>query len=161
MPRQPEHALYPAFEKAREWAAEQERLLTEEQRQTFEAMKFRQGLERKRQHDRLEALRKQFDEKARKREPKPELALKPPVLVNDPYRRRQARYIMAGEKRLAALDMRHTNERTDALKKFEQERAKSNQDKTLAGSWHKALQKTVQQEIGREQDRGKDLDRSK
>lgn len=162
MIKPPEHPLGPAFEKAREWAAEQERRLTDEQRRVFEAQKHRQRIERQRQQERLETVRKQLDEKARKRQPKPELSLTPPVLVADPYVRRQARYIIAGEKRLAQLDRRHDVERIETLKRFESDRAREEQERSgrnLAASWQAALQKTAKQEHARDRDR--DIDRAK
>ncbi|MGE0022073.1 MAG: hypothetical protein AB7S70_00390 [Hyphomicrobium sp.] len=166
MIKPPEHPLGPAFEEAREWEAQQQKLLTEQQRGVLDALKRRQHIERARQQERLEAVRKQLDERAKKRQPKPELALSPPVLVADPYIRRQARYIIAGEKRLTQLDRRHQEERFSALKSFEKareetERAKSGQD--LSASWKKALQKTAAQE--RDHDRARennlDLDKSR
>jgi hypothetical protein len=158
----PEHPVGIAFEKAREWAAEQERRLTKEQRQVFDALKHRQGIERQLQHQRLEGIRKQLDENAKKRQPKPELSLTPPVLVADPYVRRQARYVIAGEKRLERLDRRHEGERHDTLRRFEQDREKK-QEKSLSASWRDAIQRTAMQERGREntQEIKRDLDRSR
>lgn len=162
MIKPPEHPVGIAFEKAREWAAEQERRLTNEQRQVFEALKHRQGIERTRQQERLEAVRKQLDEKAKKRQPKPELSLTPPVLVADPYIRRQARYVIAGEKRLELLDRRHESERHETLRRFEQDREKQ-QDKSLSASWLKAVNRAATQEADRTQQRGlaKEIDKSR
>jgi len=164
MIKPPEHPLAPAFEKAREWAAEQQRLMTDEQRQVFDALRHRQTIERERQQERLEAVRKQLDEKAKKRQPKPELSLSPPVRVADPYVRRQARYIIAGEKRLERLDRRHQEESFAALKSFEKEREEAERGKSgqnLSASWREALQRTIDRERDRHRDRTHELDKSR
>ncbi len=162
MIKPPEHPLGAAFEKAREWAAEQQRFMTDEQRDVFDALRHRQAIERERQHERLEAVRKQLDEQAKKRQPKPELALTPPVLVRDPYTRRQARYIIAGEKRLERLDRRHQEERFAALKSFEREREEAERSKSgqnLSASWREALRRTSDLEHDRQRDRTHELDK--
>lgn len=166
MIKPPDHPLGPAFEKAREWAAEQERRFTEEQRRVFDALKHRQNIERTRQQERLEGVRKHLDEKARKRQPKPELSLSPPVLVADPYVRRQARYIIAGEKRLARLDRRHQEERFTTLKSFEKAREESERSKpgqSLSASWRDALQRASAQERMRDHtpEIRRDIDKSR
>jgi hypothetical protein len=113
---QPEHRPAPAFEKAREWAREQERLLTEPQRLTFDALRNRQAKEREVKQQRLDRTRAELSERAKKQKPKPELALKLPVRVIDPQTRRLARLAIANEKRLERLDTRHQTEKTQALK---------------------------------------------
>jgi len=153
-----EHPVGPAFDKAREWEAEQQRRLTEAQRRAFQEIKQRQEQERKKQHERLEAVREQLRERAKSRKPKAQLVLNPPVLVKDPYTARQARFVIAGEKRLERLDRRHAEERIRTLKAFEQERErqKAKPAKDLNASWKEALAKTAKQERSAKE-RGLDL----
>lgn len=161
--KQPEHPLRPAFEKAIEWAREQEKLLTSRQRQVFEAMKHRQAKEREIRQKWLDGVRKELREREKKQKPKPEFALKPPVQVNDPQVRRLARLAIANEKRLERLDARHQGETVKLLQKFEQERAKEIAN-DLNTAWLKAVGKAATQEKdrGREQERERDLlDRSR
>jgi len=161
---QPEHPLRPAFEKAREWAREQERQLTEQQRLVHDALRHRQAKELKSQKERLDRVRAELAEGDKRRKPKPELALKPPVRVADPQTRRLARLAIAHEKRLERLEQRHQTEAINALKKFEQERAKAN-DKSLSSSWLKAVSKAASHEADRSpekaRDQTKDIERSR
>ena len=156
MSMQPEHPLRPAFEKAIEWAREQEKMLTERQRQVFEAMKHRQAKEREIRQQWLDGVRKELREREKNQKPKPELALKPPVLANDPQTRRLARLAIANEKRLERLDARHQGEAVKMLQKFEQERAKEIAN-DLGSSFLKAVRKVAEQEKGRS--RGKERER--
>jgi hypothetical protein len=161
---QPEHALKPAFEKAREWAREQEKLLTQRQRDVYDALKHRQAKEREIRQKWLDGVREQLREREKNQKPKPELALKPPVHVADPEIRRLARLAIANEKRLERLDARHHGETVKMLKQFEQERAKQIAN-DLGSAWLKAVGKAAEQEKDRsrekERDVGKDLDRSR
>lgn len=164
MPMEPEHPLKPAFEKALEWAREQERQLTKRQRDVFEALKHRQAKEREIRQKWLDGVRAQLRERDKDRKAKAELKLNPPARVADPEIRRLARLAIANEKRLERLDTRHQSETIKILQKFEQERAKEKSN-DLGDAWRKALQKTATQETDRarakERDRGKDLDRSR
>lgn len=164
MSMQPERPLRPAFEKAIEWAREQEKLLNARQREVFEAMKHRQAKEREIRQKWLDGVRKELREREKNQKPKPDLALKPPVLVNDPQTRRLARLAIANEKRLERLDARHQGEAVKMLQKFEQERAKEIAN-DLNSAWLKAVGKAATQEKdrGQEQEReqAKDLDRSR
>jgi hypothetical protein len=161
---QPEHPLAPAFEKALEWAREQERLLTERQREVYEALKHRQAKEREIRQKWLDGVREQLREREKNQKPKAELVLKPPVHVNDPETRRLARLAIANEKRLERLDGRHRAEAVKMLQKFEQERAKEIAN-DLGNAWLKAVSKAATQEKDRnrekEREQAKDLDRSR
>lgn len=151
----PEHPLAPAFDKAREWQAEQERQLTDPQRRAFDTLKEKQETARQRQKDGIDAVRKQLEERAKNRAPNARLNFNPPILIADPYTQRQARFVIAAEKRLEKLDRTHAEERTNTLKGFERQRehtpTKPEQDKTAA--WTKALLKTAEQERGKDRDR--------
>lgn len=164
MSMQPEHPLKPAFEKALEWAREQERLLTERQREVYEALKHRQGKEREIRQKWLDGVRDQLREREKNRKPKAELALKPPVLVNDPETRRLARLAIANEKRLERLDARHHGEAVKMLQKFEQERAKEIAN-DLGSAWLKAVGKAAEHEKDRSHEKAreqlKDIERSR
>ena len=164
MSMQPENPLRPAFEKAREWAREQEKLLSDRQRQVFEAMKHRQAKEREIRQKWLDGVREQLREREKNQKPKADLALRPPVRVDDPEVRRLARLAIANEKRLERLDTRHQGEAVKMLQKFEQERAKEIAN-NLGSAWLKAVGKAATQEKDRSQqkelDRTKDLDRSR
>lgn len=164
MPIEPAHPLKPAFEKAIEWAREQERLLSKRQREVFEAMKNRQAKEREIRQKWLDGVRAELREREKSQKPKAELKLNPPVLVTDPQTRRLARLAIANEKRLERLDTRHQSETIKVLQKFEQERAKEKAN-DLGDAWLKALQKTATHEADRdrakERDRGKDIDRTR
>jgi len=142
----PEHPLGHAFEKARDWQADQERQLTDAQRHAFDDIKNRQALEKRRQQDRIDVVRTQLQEKAKARKPRGELNLNPPYLVADPYIRRQARFVIAAEKRLERLDRSHSDEQKKTLKEFEQERKKEKAGKDFATAWKDALQRTARQE---------------
>lgn len=161
---QPEHRVGPAFEKAREWAREQERLLTERQRDVYNALRHRQAKERELKEKRLDGIRAELREREKNKKPKAELALKPPVRVIDPETRRLARTAISNEKRLERLEQRHQTEAVNALKKFEQERAKA-KDNSLSSSWLKAVGKAATQEADRShekaRDHSKNLDRSR
>lgn len=163
MIKQPEHRVGPAFEKAREWAADQERKLTDDQRRAYDALRKKQALERQQQQERLDAFRSQLEEQAKKRRLKAELVLNPPIKTADPYVRRQAQNIIAAEKRLEQLDHRHADERLKALREFEQqrERQKSKPAKELTDSWKDALQKTARQEANKDRDLSRDFDKSR
>lgn len=152
---QPEHPVGPAFEKAREWAREQERLLTQRQREVFNALRHRQNKEREIKERRLDGIRAELRERDKNRKPKAELALKPPVRVIDPETRRLARRAMAAEKRLERLDGQHQRETTKVLQKFEQERAKENAN-SLGNSWLKAVNKAAQHETDRSREQARD-----
>jgi hypothetical protein len=161
MTMQPENPLRPAFEKALEWAREQERQLTERQREVYEALKHRQAKEREIRQKWLDGVREQLREREKNRKPKPELALKPPVHVNDPETRRLARLAIANEKRLERLDVRHHGEAIKMLKQFEQERAKAIAN-DLGSAWLKAVGKAAEQEKDRSHQKtreGKDQER--
>jgi hypothetical protein len=163
MSMQPEHPLKPAFEKAIEWAREQEKLLSERQRQVFAAMKLRQAKEREIRQKWLDGVRAELRKRERDRKPRADLVLRPPVQVEDPQTRRLARLAIANEKRLERLDARHHAEAIKMLQKFEQERAKEKAN-DLGGSFLRAVRKAAQQEKdrGREQERQRDpLDRSR
>src|SRR5262245_33299840 len=121
---QPEHPVRPAFEKANAWAREQERLLTQRQREVYSALRQRQERERDLKEKRLDAVRAELRERHASRKAKAELALKPPERVFDPEVRRLARRAIAVEKRLEEVDRRHETEAVRMLQKFEQERAK-------------------------------------
>ncbi|MFM9850232.1 MAG: hypothetical protein ACKVP3_24130 [Hyphomicrobiaceae bacterium] len=161
---QPENPLRPAFEKAREWAREQERLLNDRQRQVFEAMKHRQATEREIRQKWLDGARDALREREKSKKPKAELVLNPPVRVADPETRRLARLAIANEKRLERLDQRHESESIKMLKQFEQERAKE-AGKSLSSSWLKAVSKATTHEADRaqekEREKAKDFDRSR
>lgn len=154
-----EHPVGPAFDKARGWEREQERLLTDAQRRVFDDIKQRQEQERRRQHERLQAVREQLSARARNRKPKARLALNPPVLVKDPYTVRQARFVVRGEKRLERLDRRHAEERIKTLKTFEQEREKQDPKKDLSQSWKRALAKAAEQERAHDREKSHELKR--
>lgn len=156
MIRQPQHPLSLAFEKARQWAEQQERQLTDTQRVDFERLKERQAYARQGQQKRLDALRGYIQRQDNERKPKPQLALKPPVLVADPYRRRAAAKIVTAEKRLHEMDEQHKTERVAALKAFEQERERRERAPDLSASWKSALMKAAEQEASRDQDRSRD-----
>lgn len=156
MSMQPEHPLRPAFEKAIEWAREQEKLLNKRQREVFEAMKHRQAKEREIRQKWLDGVRKELREREKNQKPRPELALKPPVQVNDPQTRRLARLAIANEKRLERLDTRHQGEAIKMLQGFEQERAKEKAN-DLGGSFLKAVRKAAQQE----KDRAREIERDR
>jgi hypothetical protein len=161
---QPEHPIGPAFEKAREWTREQERLLTERQREVYDALKHRQAKEREIRQKWLDGVREQLREREKNQKPKPELALKPPVRVADPEIRRLARLAIANEKRLERLDARHQGEAVKILQKFEQERAKAIAN-DLNSAWLKAVSKAANHEADRSRekalDHAKDIDRSR
>lgn len=152
---QPEHPLAPAFEKAREWAREQQRLLTERQREVFNALRHRQAKERELKEKRLDGIRAELREREKNKKPKAELALKPPVRVIDPETRRLARRAMAVEKRLERLDAGHQREATKVLQKFEQERTKENAN-NLGSSWLKAVGKAAAQENDRSREKARE-----
>lgn len=164
MSMQPEHALRPAFEKAIEWAREQERLMTQRQREVFEALKHRQAKEREIRQKWLDGVREQLREREKNRKPKAELALKPPVHVNDPQTQRLARLAIINEKRLERMDARQQGEAVKMLQKFEQERANAKAN-DLGGSWLKAVGKAAEQEKDRSHDKTRalknDRDRSR
>jgi 1,2-phenylacetyl-CoA epoxidase catalytic subunit len=84
--------------------------------------------ERKIRQKWLDGVRKELREREKNQKPKPDLALKPPVLVNDPQTRRLARLAIANEKRLERLDGRHHGEAVKMLQKFEQELAEKAND---------------------------------
>lgn len=161
MIKPPEHPLGFAFEKAREWELEQQPKLTEKQKRLFAELVNSQALERRKAQERLDAFRTQLREWAKKRKPKPELALKPPIHVPDPNIRRQARAAIAAEKRLERLDRQHTATRIRTLQEFEGERAGKPEKtaKSLANAWSEALKRTASQE--RDRDQAKDLDKSR
>jgi hypothetical protein len=161
---QPEHPLRPAFDKAIGWAREQEKLLSERQRQVFEALKHRQAKEREIRQKWLDGAREALREREKNQKPKAELALKPPARVQDPETRRLARLAIANEKRLERLDTRHQTERVKALQVFEKERAKEKAN-DLGSAWLKAVNKAATHEADRarekEHEKAKDLDRSR
>lgn len=164
MPMEPEHPLKPAFEKAREWAREQEKLLGTRQREVFEAMKHRQTKEREIRQKWLDGVRTQLREREKNQKPKAKLELNPPVRVADTETRRLARLAIANEKRLERLDTRHHTEAIKMLQKFEQERTKEKAN-DLGNAWRKALQKTATHEADRNRDKvhtlNKDRDRER
>lgn len=161
MIKPPQHPLRPAFDKARDWEAQQEKLLTDEQRRTYEDLKRKHTWKLEKDKERLDNFRKQLADRQKNQKPKPELALKPPVLTNDPYVRRQARYIINGDRRLELLKQRFDKERTDMLQKFEQEREKGDKPKQLSKAWLDALSKTATQEKTKTRDLGDDFDKSR
>lgn len=162
MNESPDKPLAAAFDDARGWVQEQERLLTERQRTVYDEMKNRQTLQRRQEQERLEAYRAQFEDHAKKKKLKTELALKPPVAVKDPNIERQIQNIQAAESRLESMDRAHAHERIEALKKFDQEREqqKTKSGKDLSASWRDALARTVEEEKGRGE-LGKDFDKSR
>jgi hypothetical protein len=155
MSMQPEHPLKPAFEKAIEWAREQEKLLNERQRQVFAAMKIRQTKEREIRQKWLDGVRRELREREKNQKPKADLVLRPPVQVEDPQIRRLARLAIANEKRLERLDARHHTEAIKILQKFEQERAKEKAN-DLGDAWLKAVRKAAEQEADRSRDNSRD-----
>lgn len=159
--KQPEHPAGPAFDKARGWAEQQERSLTEQQSRVYEDLKKQQAIQKSQQQQRLDAFRAQLEEQAKKKKPLAELVLNPPVKTADPHIRSQTQNIMAAEKRLEQLDHSHANERTKLLQAFEQERERqqSRPARELTASWRDALQKSAQQEADRGRDRSRDLTR--
>jgi hypothetical protein len=162
MPMEPEHPLKPAFEKALEWAREQERLLTKRQREVYDALKHRQAKEREIRQKWLDGVRAQLRERDKDRKAKAELKLNPPARVADPETRRLARLAIANEKRLERLENRHQSETIKILQKFEQERAKEKAN-DLGDAWLKAVKKTAAQEKSHDhaKKRDRDLDRSR
>jgi hypothetical protein len=163
MIKPPEHPLGPAFEKAREWAREQERLLTRHQREAFAALRHRQAKEREIRQKWLDGARAQLREREKNQKAKAELALKPPMRVADPETRRLARLAIANEKRLERLDARHHAEAVKLLQKFEQERAKENAN-NLGDAWLRAVNKSAAQEHDRSREKTRErdpLDRSR
>ena len=163
MSMQPEHPLRPAFEKAIEWAREQEKLLNTRQREVFEALKHRQAKEREIRQKWLDGVRKELREREKNQKPKPELALKPPVLVNDPQTRRLARLAIANEKRLERLDARHQARRSRCCRSSS--RSAPRRTRTiLAARGSRPCGKAAEQEKdrSREKERERDpLDRSR
>ncbi len=134
-------------------AREQERQLTERQRDVYDALKHRQAKEREIRQKWLNGVREQLREREKHQKPKPELALKPPVHVNDPEVRRRARLAIANEKRLERLDARHHGEAIKMLQKFEQERAKQIAN-DFGGAWLKAIAKAAEHEAERSRKKG-------
>lgn len=151
MPMEPEHPLKPAFEKAREWAREQKKLLTDRQLEVFEAMKHRQTKEREIRQKWFDGVREQLRDREKKQKAKAELKLNPPVRAPDHETRRLARLAIANEKRLERLDRRHETETVKILQKFEQERA-NEKSNNLGDAWLKALNKAAQHERDRDRD---------
>jgi hypothetical protein len=157
---QPEHPLASAFERAREWEADQVRQLTDTQRRAFDTLKEKQQETWQRQKDGIDSVRRQLEERAKNRAPKARLNLNPPVLIADPYIRRQARFVIAAEKRLEKLDRRQAEERLKSLKTFESERENRPPVKDRASkSWAEALRKTATEEVDRSKDRSDDFDK--
>lgn len=157
MIRQPEKPLQPAFDKARDWAAQQEQLLSDAQRKVYDGIKNRHARERRQQEEKLTAMKEQLRELARNQKITAELALNPPYRTHDPYVRMLARKIIKAEKYVSDLDRTHHNERVKALKGFAQERAKDDKKQELASSWEKAVMKAAKQEAVRDRDREIDL----
>ena len=157
MIRQPQHPVKPAFDKARDWAAQQEQLLTEAQRRVYTGVKNRQELERRRQDEKIALMKDQLRELARNQKLTAELALNPPYRSRDPNVRMLARKIIKAEKYVHDLARGHEGERIKALKAFAQERTKDDKKQELASSWEKAVVKAAQQEAARDRDRDIDL----
>lgn len=158
--KEPKHLLAPAFEQARAWEAQQERLLTDAQRKIFDDLKQKQALKLKEDKERVDGFRKQLEERDRSKKPKAELALKPPILTRDPHAAREAQRLAAAERRNENLAARQAQEREDLLKTFE--KARSGKDKTsLTDTWQQALAKTARQEKSLQRDLGDDFDRDR
>jgi hypothetical protein len=156
--RQPQHPVKPAFDKARDWAAQQEQLLTEAQRRVYEGIKNRQERERRQQEEKIALMKDQLRELAKNQKLTPELALNPPYRARDPYVRMLARKIIKAEKYVHDLERNHEGERAKALKDFARERTKDDKKQELDSSWHKAVVKAAQQEAARDRDREHDID---
>lgn len=166
MIKPPKDPVGPAFEAAREWESEQERRLTDEQRRGYDGLKKKQARQRQQEQERLDAFKRELEEKAKRRSLKAELALNPPIRSADPHVRRLAQNAIAAEQRLEQLDRAHVAERIKTLRAYEQERErhKSMPTKSLGGSWLDAVNKTVQQERAREErerDLGRDFDETR
>lgn len=148
-----DNPLATAFDNARGWMEEQERLLTEQQRVAYEATKSRQALQRRQEQERLDAHRAQVEEQAKKKKLKTELALKPPVAVKDPNIEREIKNLLAAESRLEAMDRAHIEERVDALKKFEHERdrqdKRDNAKHSMDEAWARAVSNASRHEAAR------------
>lgn len=110
-------------------------------------------------------MRSQLREKAKNRKPKGELKLNPPHLIADPYIRRQARFVIAAEKRLERLDRSHVEERNKTLKEFAKEREaqKTKPAKEFTNAWKEALQRTMRDENNRDdrRDLANDFDKTR
>jgi hypothetical protein len=158
--KQPEHLLGPAFDKAREWEAQQETLLTETQRRAYEDLKKSQAKNLEQDKQRLDAFKKQLDEQEKSKKPKLDLALRPPVLTRDPFAGRVAGSVHAAERRHGQMAQRQETERTDLLKQFEKERA-GKETPALANSWREALAKSAKQEKSIQRELGDDFDKTR
>lgn len=151
--RQPDHPVKPAFEKATDWAAHQEQMLTDAQRRVFDGIKDRQAKEKKQSEEKLANIREQLREMAKAKKLEAELKLKPPYRVNDPHIRQLGRRMMKAEKEIADLARGHDGERRKALKAFEQERNKDKKKGELQSSWNKAVVEAASKEAERNRDR--------
>lgn len=156
--KQPEHPLGPAFDKAREWEAQQETLLTEAQRRAFDDLKKSQAKKLEQDKQRLDAFKKQLDEQEKGKKPKLDLALRPPILTRDPFAGRVAGRVNSAERRHEQLEQRQAAERSELLKTFEKER-EGKEKPSLSDAWKKALEKSAQQEKRIQRDLGDDFDK--
>ncbi len=149
--------MKPAFDKARDWAAQQEQLLTDAQRRVYQGIQSRHELERRRQEEKLTLMKDQLRELAKNQKLTAELALNPPYRARDPYVRMLARKIIKAEKYVHDLERSHERERVKALTSFAQERTKDDKKQELASSWKKAVVKAAEQEATRDRNREIDL----
>ena len=157
MDRPPKHPLQPAFQEARGWLDQQERLLTEEQRRVYDAAMKRHAKEQTHDQQRLTSMKDQLRQLAKDQKLEAALVLKPPVRVRPPFVRTLAHKIIKAEKSISDLERTHRDERLRLLKRFEEQRAKDNMKGTLASSWGQAVLKAAKQEIQRPKDREIDL----
>ena len=155
--RPPKHPLQPAFQEARGWLDQQERLLTEAQRRVYDATIKRHAKERSHEAQKLSAMKDQLRQLAKDQKLEAELVLKPPVRIRPPFVRTLAHKIIKAEKSISELERTHHNERMTLLKDFEQQRLKDNKKGSLASSWGQAVLKAAKQEAQRSKDRDIDL----
>lgn len=142
MIKPPERPVGPDFDKARDWAGQQERLMTEAQRRDYDKLKQQQARERLEKQQELDKFRKELEKSARQRQTITELVYNPPVKMADPHVKQVIANVFAAEKDLSKLDDLHKDQRIKKLEVFEQQRSQSKEkaSKNLNAAFSKAAQ---------------------
>jgi len=122
MVRQPDRPLGPDFDNVRGWVAAQERQLTDRQCKYYNKLKYRQDQKRLEQQQKLDSARRELKDARKKKQARPELALRLPGNSADNTINHLARSVLAAQNALASLDRKHADERVKQLKQFEQQR---------------------------------------
>lgn len=163
MIKPPEHSAGKDFDKARDWIGQQERQLTDAQQRDYDQLKQRQDKERQKQQQRLDAIRRELEDKAKQRKLKADLTLDPPVRTNDPHVRRLAKNAVAAQKGVEDLARVHNDQKVKALEAFERQREHGKEkSKDFKNSWTKAVEKAAKQTGHTNQrDLSKDFDNSR